>query len=114
MTEQAQRLKLAIDNAEMSLKTAQEALLELQRLCVCKFPPLTPEQLADPWMSISSPCEICGRRHGWRCKISPDSVCHYRVTNGKVTLLGGEQVSCAESKYSGEHCVYCGLSSERK
>lgn len=112
MTE-AQRLKLIIDKAEMSIKTAQEALLELQRQCVCKFPPLTQEQLNDEWMSVNSQCEICGVWHGWRCKLSPDSVCHYRVRDGKVTLLGGEQVSCTND-YGAGNCVYCGLPDERK
>lgn len=81
--------------------------------CRHSFEPLTEEELADPWMSVGAFCRECGQDFGWRCKESPDGVCHYDVYDGKVVGVNGEEYDPPENKYGGD-CIYCGHPDERK
>ncbi len=93
-----------------------------------KFRPLTKGELTDRWMSIGAYCQICGKDFGWRCKESPDSVCHYESdemdTDGDgnsvygVELITEEYVDIPEG-HNPDHenedsCIFCGLPEERK
>lgn len=97
-------------------------LHNLKASCKHNFPPLTAEQLADEWMSESAYCTICNTAFGWRCKDSPDSVCHYTddidTENNQVFLINGQFGKLPdgfdlENHYS-ESCIYCGSPEERK
>jgi len=118
MDEKAKLLKASLDAANIKLKEVSNIIRDLKKMCVCQFPPLTQEQLDDKWMSVSSCCLVCGEYHGWRCKVSPDSVCHYvdDITNGEVALLGGKTVPLPDvsHKLRYDECVFCGLPEERK
>lgn len=91
---------------------------ELIRQCQHEFRPLTASEIKDEWMSVNSVCLICGMGFGWRCKKSPDSVCHYfSDANGVVSLINGESITIPdpEPEYQGEDgCLFCGHPNERK
>ena len=118
MSKNAEALKAAILQAKLNLKTASEAFYELRRNCICEFEPLTQEQLDDEWMSENAKCLICGGYHGWRCKESPDGVCHYFSKDGKVQLLGNREcdvpIDHDGSGESDDWCIFCGMPEERK
>lgn len=92
-----------------------------------EFRPLTEGELADRWMSIIAYCQICGKDFGWRCKESPDFVCHYESdemdTDGDgnsvygVELITGEYVDIPK-EHNPDHetsdlCIFCGNPEER-
>lgn len=118
MTKEAEALKIAISQAQLNLKTATQALHELIRNCVCEFEPLTESELNDEWMSKYSLCLICGTYHGWRCKESPDGICHYFSRDGKVQLLGNREYDLPlnhdKMGESYDTCIFCGSPKERK
>lgn len=118
MTKEAEALKAAILKAKLNLKTVSEAFYELRRSCICEFEPFTQEQLDDEWMSESAKCLTCGNYHGWRCKKSPDGVCHYFSKDGKVALLGNRECDIPpehDDKYETDDCcIFCDMPEERK
>lgn len=75
---------------------------------------MTKKQLADQWMSVSAYCLVCVSHLGWRCKESPDGVCHYYVIDGEVTLIDGTQVDAPDGCETSIECIYCGHPEERK
>lgn len=118
LSQDAESLKSAILQAKLNLKTASDAFYELKRNCICEFKPLTQKQLDDEWISETARCLICGECHGWRCKESPDGVCHYRSKDGKVELLGNRKCDIPPthdpSNESDEWCIFCDMPEERK
>jgi hypothetical protein len=78
--------------------------------------PLTEYELADPWMSVSACCDLCGDNFGWRCKVSPDGICHYHNEEGKFYSLRGDEIVPPEGwkDVDQEDCVFCRQPSERK
>jgi hypothetical protein len=97
--------------------------------CSHKLRPLKPDELADDWMSISAICTICREDFGWRCKLSPDGICHTFAEPVKggfiVELMDGTQYKlppkiakklkeCGNSGDYGSDCVFCNLPDERK
>lgn len=80
--------------------------------------PLTEEQIKDRWMSVGAYCVHCGVDLGWRCKQSPDGVCHYHSQGGKVWGINGEVMDLPlrhDVMYeSDDFCIYCGHPDERK
>ena len=124
LSKEALMLKSAIETAKMNLMAAAHAINELKQACVCEFEPLTQEQLDDEWMSEIANCVICGTSHGWRCKKSPDGVCHYFSNNGKVQLTGNRECDVPQKDEYGEDydaenesddwCIFCGHPDERK
>ena len=89
----------------------------------CSFKPLTKKELADEWMSVSAVCTQCNKYYGWRCKKSPDGVCHYFTQpKGKsVPLIDGtyDNKKFKTKNYNQEYetedlCLYCGHPDERK
>ncbi len=113
-----QKLKAAIDAAQLEANKASRLVADLKATCKHEFKPLTPKQLADKWMSEGAHCLICNEGFGWRCKESPDGVCHYFTEDGKVELITGELVSPPpehDVEYeSDDDCLWCGLPDERK
>ena len=83
--------------------------------CPHDFPPLTPEQLADRWFTQSAYCYACGECFGWRCKESPDLVCHYDPSD---LLLDGslidEKLIKHEMQDDDDICIFCGQPDERQ
>lgn len=71
-------------------------------------------------MSEGADCLVCGENFnmGWRCKISPDSICHYYSKDGKVKMIDNTLVDIPEwhdSKHENEdNCIFCGMPEERK
>lgn len=102
-------------------------LSEVYRLrneCQHAFIPLTKKQLDDEWMSVGASCVGgCEQSFGWRCKNSPDGVCHYFSKDGKVQLIDGTTIpvpadvdGCIHNPdYETEDvCLFCGHPDERK
>jgi hypothetical protein len=118
ISEEAKKLLNSLEEAGMTLAEAYKALFELMHHCNCEFEPLTKEELEDEWMSEGARCIKCGQHRGWRCKISPDGVCHYHSKDGCVQLLGGELYKLPDSHdFNGESddwCVFCVMPKERK
>jgi len=95
--------KATIAEKKEQIRKLNEELEELKDSCSPhQFKPLSKEDLDDKWMSVGASCIICGGHFGWRCKVSPDGVCHYHTEDGKIELSDGTQ------------CIWCGHSSERK
>lgn len=101
------------------IQSLQKQLTEKIRSCKHTFRPLTTEELNDKWMSVGARCECCDKLFGWRCKKSPDDVCHYHSFEGYVTLIDGTKCVSGltlteEENQSFDMCLYCGMPSERK
>lgn len=83
-----------------------------------KFRELTAEELADKWMSVGAKCLQCLKHFGWRCKRSPDCICHYQVEIKDGKLKGIDELnytlSFADTHVCWDHCMYCRLPQERK
>lgn len=122
MTKEQKALKVKIEKAEAKVAEAENVLRRLAHSCKHYFRPLTQAEQADKWMSEGAKCEICGANFGWRCKRSPDSICHYHSdeANGNrvVTLLDGTEVPLPvdhDPKYETcDQCLFCGHPEERK
>ena len=110
--------KLIISRLTSIVREAHALLSELINECECEFKPLTEKQRQNEWLSECATCRICGKYHGWRCLKSPDEVCHYFTTQGKVKLINKQTVNVPEghdSEYeSYDWCVFCGNPQERK
>lgn len=96
-----------------------DAIKKLKAECPHYFKQLTDKQLADKWMSEGAYCTVCKKDFGWRCKVSPDGVCHYHTTvYSKVILIDGRVVDPPadhDAKYETEDsCIFCGMPEERK
>ena len=117
-----------IEQEHMSEMTPEDRLAKIQEHrdeitkltdeCRHVFKPLTEKQLGDKWMSVSSVCLGCGQHFGWRCKKSPDGVCHYFSEDGKIELIDGTNVPVSEGhddQYeTDDTCLFCGMPDERK
>lgn len=90
--------------------------------CKHAFSKLREKDLKDEWMSVSAKCSDCGEYFGWRCKESPDSVCHYYTRDGEVKLINGsidKELYKTNPDYDPDYesddiCLYCGHPEERK
>ena len=91
-------------------------LNRLKRGCKHELIPLTEDQLANKWMSVHATCDICEEDFGWRCKVSPDGVCHYYLGHdgNKIELIDGSKVDPPEGWLDTYDCIYCGFPEERK
>ena len=118
MNDNTNLVKTFLSLSGLTLEDLQRALFELQDACQCEFRELTADELDDEWMSVGARCLKCGQGRGWRCKESPDSVCHYRSRNRCIKLLGGALYALPDdyddSNESDDWCVFCGLPDERK
>lgn len=75
-------------------------------------------------MSEGADCLICHRDYGWRCKNSPDGICHYftqpngisvNLINGNIDNVQFKKSDNYDPEYeSYDWCVYCGMPEERK
>lgn len=95
--------------------------------CEHRLGQLSKKDLADKWMSVWADCIDCGQHFGWRCKKSPDGVCHYftdprgkaiSLINGKQHLINDPQFPL-DGTYDPEYetddcCIFCGHPEERK
>jgi hypothetical protein len=99
----------------------------LESTCQHELRELTDEEIADKEMTVSARCLCCGKEFGWRCKKSPDHVCHYySVRNLTFTAFGPNVVSLVDGTMidvpeghkpeneSTNHCIFCGFPEERK
>lgn len=94
-----------------------ESINRLKKTCPHHFHPLTNEEILDEWMSVPAYCTVCSTNFGWRCKCSPDGICHYMDDDEEeVILIDGRIVKVAEKveNCSIDCCVYCGMPDERK
>lgn len=107
-------IKIKKPSAVEKLKEIKECREKVSE-CPHDFPPLTPEQLADRCLSTSAYCSSCGEAFGWRCKESPDSVCHYDPSD---LLLNGSPIYKKMIKHKmqedDEICIFCGHPEERQ
>ena len=91
---------------------------KLKNECDHSFRVLSEAETSDRWMSIGATCLGCGEHFGWRCKKSPDGVCHYTSHDGMVTIVNGAEVPVPhyydEDMEDGESCIFCGMPYERK
>jgi hypothetical protein len=77
LTEDQRKFAHKIDDAEIAVVEVEWLRDRLKKTCTHVLRPLTEAELADKWMSVGAHCEICGEGFDWRCKRSPDGVCHY-------------------------------------
>lgn len=77
----------------------------------------------DQWMSTGAYCKGCGINFGWRCRYSPDGVCHYNANSAKdgrysVRLINDDLWQLPEDHKledeSSDWCIFCGHPEERK
>ena len=111
------------DERRAAIKDSRAELHKLLEGCEHRFRPLSEEELADLWMSTGAWCDVCHYSFGWRCKISPDSVCHYFSVDqgGKLSpQIDGDPVTFPQGEYGGpdsesdDWCLFCGMPEERK
>ena len=118
MTQKLKDLKKEIKENEALLRDAESILRSTKKKCTHYLPPLTDKQLKDKWMSAGAVCEICSKCWSWRCKESPDSVCHYYTEDGKIPLINGDSVDPEpdhDPQYeTDDYCLFCGNPEERK
>jgi len=107
-----------IRNHEKEIERLYGELEILRNSCVHVFADLKKKDLNDEWMSVNAICTSCGKYFGWRCKISPDFICHYKSTNGQIELINGEKIPTQldhDPEYeSDDCCIFCGDPEERK
>lgn len=96
----------------------QQEINAIKRNCSHSFDGLTEKQKADEHMCLKAICWGCGSCFGWRCKESPDQVCHYYSRNGRVELIYNDSVPVPEGydpcNECYEICIFCGEPRERK
>ena len=120
MNEAQAKLKAELLNLNKQIDALQIKVFELEEKCVHCLRPLSEVESADKWMSINACCEVCGKSFGWRCKHSPDGVCHYscEVFEGQIDLLiklSDKSTIAAPAIVGGwDDCIYCGMPDERK
>ena len=114
---------LTNENRKFLLDMTRRLVNQLETSCPHEFKPLTEKQLNDKWMSVFAKCLICGEFFGWRCKESPDGVCHYftKIVHGirGVYLLDGtfhtDIPNAPDPDYeTSDTCIFCGMPDERK
>lgn len=77
------------------------------------------DSINDPWIFASAYCKLCNKDLGWRCKESPDQVCHYynELDNNRLELIDGSTIEVFMGEIHDtfeECCLFCGLPDERK
>jgi hypothetical protein len=96
----------------------QDELEKLLAECEHTLNILKPKDLDDEWMSVGAHCTTCGASFGWRCKQSPDGVCHYYSEDGQIELINGNKIPVTpdhDSEYETDDCcLFCGMPDERK
>jgi len=123
MTPEQEYLKNKIEYLRHQTGKLSEEINNLVLSCKHHLCDLTMAEFADPWMSITPLCEICGTYLGaWRCKESPDKVCHYHTRiHPKLKVIGVELITGQwdlefpeDRREDSYECVYCGMPEERK
>ena len=118
ITKDGIKRKSEIDFYKKDILSIQDKISDLMSTCDHELIRLSSSQMRDRWMSISARCMICGKYFGWRCKKSPDSVCHHVSFDGKVVLIDGTLVNIPKNhkpeQESGNGCIFCGMPDERK
>ena len=118
MSEEGQAIFNEIEYVEERISKLKNVIKGLKKRCSHELKVLSEKDMRDKWMSVGADCMICGSDWGWRCKNSPDSVCHYYSGNGKVEMIDGTEVDVPEnhdSEYENEdECIFCGHPDERK
>lgn len=113
-----EQLKAKIVAKKLEFKIVSAELANLKEQCTHEMRPLTKKELDDKWMSVDALCVVCGKSFGWRCKVSPDGVCHYFSEDGKVELIDGTFVDIPidhDPEYeTDDGCIFCGHPDERK
>lgn len=120
----SQERKQEIDDLQKSIFDAQRRIRELIKDCHHEFRPLKESELNDKWMSVGARCVICREHFGWRCKKSPDGVCHYFSDKKgehhgyEVSLITGI-THILPRDHNPEYetpdtCLFCGMPDERK
>lgn len=122
VTPEQKYLKDSIYSLKEGIKKASEKLSSLIDSCSHLLRDLTPEEFAHPYMRVETICEICGKDlNVWRCKESPDGVCHYVTDNENpfkqwaVKLLDDRwDYAFPQDDWNkeeeGEDCIYCKMS----
>ena len=114
---------LTNENRKFLLDMSRRLIQQLERTCMHELKPLTEQQLNDKWMSIFANCTVCDEHFGWRCKESPDGVCHYftRIIHSMrgVYLIDGTfytdiPKTLDEEYETRDQCLFCGMPEERK
>lgn len=112
------RIRQGIVDHRAEIRRHSEAIGDLIAECTHHLKPLTEKELADEWMSVGAVCVDCRHDFGWRCKVSPDGVCHYFSEEGQVELIDGRKVPIPEDHdpnyETDDGCIFCGHPDERK
>ena len=118
LTEEQKSLKHMIDNTDHAIDKMASVRRKLALQCRHVLRPLTPEEIADQWMSVEAECLVCKTPFGWRCQDSPDGVCHYFSHDGLVKMIDGTMVPVPPDHNgkceTDDQCMWCGMPEERK
>lgn len=113
-----EEIKKQMDFHRKELQKQVSAINKLRTMCPHTFDPLTKAELDDKWMSVGAWCLGCESDFGWRCKESPDGVCHYDTCDGKVHLINDSICDPPEGhdkrRETLDSCIFCGHPEERK
>jgi len=104
------------------IEALYEHLAKLKTNCHHHFERIKDSDWKDKWMSVGAWCKGCGVSFGWRCRYSPDGVCHYDSfpKDGKqhIRLINDDLWPLPEEydpeNESGDWCIFCGHPEERK
>lgn len=112
------RIRKEMAERRQQIREHSAALQKLKDECPHLLRDLTTKELADEWMSVGASCIGCGTDFGWRCKESPDSVCHYYSEDGQIELINGTMVPIPADHDPdfeiNDCCIFCGMPDERK
>jgi hypothetical protein len=113
-------LKNKLDELQSIINRCQREYDLVKETCQHELIELTQKELNDEWMSEGADCLVCGEDFSmaWRCKCSPDSVCHYYSKDGKVKMIDGTLVDIPKGHNpeweTDDACIFCGMPEERK
>lgn len=111
-------LKNLIDAAEAVLRDKGLLLAKLREDCAHPMEIISAKQWKAADGCIGAYCPVCSMGFGWRCRKSPDGVCHYESDEGLIELIDGRSVPIPakhDPDYeTSDSCIFCGAPDERK
>jgi hypothetical protein len=134
LTDAQENLAALFKSARAAVRAAEKTCDALSGICTHVFSPRMSASLQAllnssdqrDWTLQSkydrATCDICQLDFGWRCPDSPDTVCHYDMTDGLVELTDGSMHQASDEitdRFGNEHsdrdcCIFCNAPEERK
>jgi len=120
ISEEGVILKNKLDEFQSLINKYENEYANVAQTCKHELRELTPKELKERYMAVGADCLVCGSNFefAWRCKKSPDSVCHYFSNDGKVEMIDGTLVGVPNEHNSEnedtDSCIFCHHPEERK